>query len=516
MDPSYTSTSPKNSRGSENEQQSEPKPSQPTITSARPRGRPRKYGQQPVQSSSRGRQPNNCQPSSSKAPPHEPSPAHQAKRQRVSEKPATDAGSDSDDSDDDEEIGQSPGDFSHHSGATSQIHPEDDGVRKGDMKIPNGLQKVMSRDADNLPNLIAKTRKWSRENELHGKRLDAFMKRFVVPVQYDADWTTADEVEFDDNWGEDPVAAVRVNYGGTGKHLIRLWKFTYRFLNCSPFEIVSPEFLLEFDTTENGLMDIDGIHMKMPRWSAEFMKRLRTLVVHPFFDGDIAMLATAIQYTVICRTNDARRWRVRILPQEQGFLHMLCEAMDNPVHKNQPVPEVHKAVKQIQAQGSKRGLSKVMDLIEKVAWNSDVPPKMGALTPCYFVRSEDLGNLTTALDSLITFGVPMYMPAETIEKWAAVSLVQYGFPSGPNIDWAVTAVLKDQQRKLLRDAERRQKSLTANLEANDERHEFQAHEAIALMQLRLPGPWDHLLFPFHEALDPQIRWQPPIFGLHRQ
>lgn len=117
---------------------------------------------------------------------------------------------------------------------------------------------------------------------------------------------------FDEFWGEkDEQALVKkwlesrekndMDQANENTALISLWNACLQMMRCSPVAILSPRRGFAHLGTWNERFD----------WSQGFCTVMKDLVVHPLFCSDIDLLALMLQFTVICRTDDRRLWKMR-------------------------------------------------------------------------------------------------------------------------------------------------------------------------------------------------------------
>ena len=285
---------------------------------------------------------------------------------------------------------------------------------------------------------------------------EAFLHTFSHPVQYNISWTHQDERAFLARWNADPVSKIfkTKSYAGTtkGEAMRVLWIDSYRFHGCTPFDIISPDSLLEYDVSENpspGLKLPDGREIQDPRWPSDFCRRLHQIIIHPFFKANKDLVVTTIQYAVICRENFAQKWDTPFSTLASNtFVERLRKAMARPENEGAPLPLVHQHVRvhMFNAQERKEDdLSSLFLAIENVAWDKK---KDGARNEAlYKVKVEDLDNLVKALDSLSTHGLKWYRPARELSTLASYTHSESSLPRLEDLDEYVSKVILDQRRK---------------------------------------------------------------------
>lgn len=127
---------------------------------------------------------------------------------------------------------------------------------------------------------------------------------------FDDQWTQQDEGTMMLEWDSSPekaaFAAIRPDNGA----IRSLWKACLRIFRCTPLYLLSPLMNLRFQP----LIPSNGL---LPQ---KFCRRLAALVVHPTWRGDPERLAVALQYAVITRTDDRRRWNIPVRGATLGNL----------------------------------------------------------------------------------------------------------------------------------------------------------------------------------------------------
>ncbi|KAJ4262941.1 hypothetical protein NW762_006554 [Fusarium torreyae] len=126
---------------------------------------------------------------------------------------------------------------------------------------------------------------------------------------------------------EDLASDIRAKKRGDYSRLTTLWKVCLRVFRCSPFELLSPRHNLDFLPVTGPKNDSPAV------WNQTFCDELSHIITHNVWDGEVASLRAALQYAVICRTDDRRRWIMPPLELESGPLilyhrrYIRCTAM---------------------------------------------------------------------------------------------------------------------------------------------------------------------------------------------
>lgn len=127
----------------------------------------------------------------------------------------------------------------------------------------------------------------------------------------DIEWTSEQEELLDQVRSEYPKLLTM-----NQKHK-SLYKTVFRFMHCLPSDVIGPKTFLEFDSSLAA----------NNQWTMHFCERLGELAPQPLFRGSPAKLALAIQWAVICRTDDRRKYRLSGCADD-GFLQCLTTVID--------------------------------------------------------------------------------------------------------------------------------------------------------------------------------------------
>ncbi|KAI8714992.1 hypothetical protein NCS52_01005900 [Fusarium sp. LHS14.1] len=113
-------------------------------------------------------------------------------------------------------------------------------------------------------------------------------------------WTQQDEAKMMIVWDASPEKAAYASITGHGGVVTALWKVCLRLFRCPPIDIISPLHNLRYQPL---------IGPYQPgTWSREFCNLLTPLLTHSIWQGSPERLAMALQYSVVCRTDDRRPW----------------------------------------------------------------------------------------------------------------------------------------------------------------------------------------------------------------
>ncbi|KAF9772312.1 hypothetical protein IL306_009976 [Fusarium sp. DS 682] len=118
------------------------------------------------------------------------------------------------------------------------------------------------------------------------------------------DWSQEQEDSVVIQWD---VSIERRAYRKTGpadRNFLQLWNVCLQLYRESPTIFISPLFQLRCQPLLH-----QGQLGRQEAFSQAFCDSLAALMAHPFWQGSIHRLAMALQYTVICRLDDRRRWK---------------------------------------------------------------------------------------------------------------------------------------------------------------------------------------------------------------
>ncbi|KAG8418837.1 hypothetical protein J3459_011965 [Metarhizium acridum] len=336
-------------------------------------------------------------------------------------------------------------------------------------KMHDGLRKEFQSLADNYQSDVINPVSTANKDELTA--LNRQMKKSIHPAVPKAlvgqgDWSRQDEKNILAQW--EAEKAHWINIYDPDRYL-NLWKICLQFAKCTPWDIVGFNTKLSFELSGRaGSGEEDENHT----WSAPFIDRLTWLIPHTAWTavGDSsrsALLATAIQYAVILRTNDQRVWRLSHLGGEFfSAFHTLCR-------ENCPcsIAGIHAQVlARMKEEGIKTisPISRVFQSLENVILTpteSFVPPDEEP----YFVTTQDLTNLIKALDRMVdpSTKIRMFLPVRFVYESAKSAR---GGRQPPNMEqlheYHKLALIEEMRRKVK--AARQTQSIRGPDDGNDD------------------------------------------------
>lgn len=230
----------------------------------------------------------------------------------------------------------------------------------------------------------------------------------ATEVQFDSFWTPELDEELLQEWDQSAEKAAFEDLKDLNLHgeVRILWKISIRIFRASPFRILSPFHRLLHQPNPTSSTSTDPLPII---WQQGFCKHFSRLLTHPLFRGEVEILAVFLQYAVICRTGDVRRW---VMPKMK-----LCVALDRLRKKlggskapyESSIHAMHVEVrKDVKRQGFLPSL--VSDVLRYLG---DVV-KPGGLAPAqttvrghmvYCVTELDLDNVRRAIDNYSDSGL---------------------------------------------------------------------------------------------------------------
>ncbi|KAH6897367.1 hypothetical protein B0T10DRAFT_584091 [Thelonectria olida] len=256
---------------------------------------------------------------------------------------------------------------------------------------------------------------------------DLFVILGLEETGMDDSWTQADEDAVQAQWDSSPERRAFETDGIMHDDHLKLWRMCLRLFDCSPFHILSPLRNLRYHATEDTLNGSGSIV-----WSLPFSRLFSALLTHPIWHSSRNRLAMALQYAVICRTDDRRVWKMpptskcaalkrleAALGQTKGVLKALSEASGTAEGLlPKPVHSMHMEAR-LAAMKNRDALSDMSTLLKHLG-SIIITQKQLQKAPTtyegfdiYSVTLRDLWNIETAIDTYSgTIGVP---------KWTSVA-----------------------------------------------------------------------------------------------
>ncbi|KAK7414214.1 hypothetical protein QQX98_006909 [Neonectria punicea] len=230
------------------------------------------------------------------------------------------------------------------------------------------------------------------------------------------------EPVYNDQWSEDQEQVLveewneiygKVNFkSSVADKTLVVWKISLRLFRCSPLRVISPLYDLMY-------MQLPNRNGSAPTvfWSKDFCNTLARLMTHPFWNGDVNRLTLAIQFAVICRTDDRRIWKIpNIGPCEP--LDDLRRQMNRIRGDTTPSPiiDMHEVVHRNVEEQLEVTMSDLLFYLGKLVKTKKYRSFPSQTTykdlPVYPVTFWDLENVMKALDGVPKFGHPMLISSQ--------------------------------------------------------------------------------------------------------
>ncbi|RBQ77309.1 hypothetical protein FVER14953_06609 [Fusarium verticillioides] len=147
-----------------------------------------------------------------------------------------------------------------------------------------------------------------------GDDVDAFYRE-IISWHVDSAWDAEDDDAIDAQWERCGQRANSIEFKPSQHSaLLTMFKVCLRLFKSTPIQILSPYYSLRYYPVSNNGTGNKWIYTKT------FCDDFTALMVHPFWDSDTDLFATALQWTVISRLGDDRLWT--------GHLNKPCPALD--------------------------------------------------------------------------------------------------------------------------------------------------------------------------------------------
>lgn len=153
------------------------------------------------------------------------------------------------------------------------------------------------------------------------------------------EWTQEDERQLREAWQKDPLRDAMLK---SSNDKPALWKNCARFMRCLPTSIIGLKTSLGVDVSSNQVLVELSDLPRAPHWPERLCQSLTKLIPHPMFQGNPQHLTTAIQYAVICCTDDRRPWPL-INYSDEGFLGMFHQVIEWDQNRDIPIAQLHKS-----------------------------------------------------------------------------------------------------------------------------------------------------------------------------
>ncbi|KAI1207556.1 uncharacterized protein F4807DRAFT_435052 [Annulohypoxylon truncatum] len=243
-----------------------------------------------------------------------------------------------------------------------------------------------------------------------------------------SDWTPADERALLAEWETDPLRDKLANLDvKKHKDMLPLWKTIIHFFSCFPTSIISPKNHLRYG---GSFETEDGRVIEDPNWSKVFCRRFANVALHGAFNLQPSLLALAMLYVAVCRTDYRGPIPWRNCTTEK-FLDLLLNGM-RAQDGSKSVVQVHREVLGRLAIDGIIPISCISTLfrrIEEMAFRENAgPPFRPEEVPVFEVTVGDLTTLTRAADSVKRAGVWVFLPVSLVSRIAKAARRDQGEP----------------------------------------------------------------------------------------
>lgn len=228
------------------------------------------------------------------------------------------------------------------------------------------------------------------------------LPQIIGPLQtppFDANWIEADEDHQKQIWSEALETVSNLDPTNHSR-LITTWKLCYRLYKVSPFGLFSPMRGLCYLPNSEEQNQTSTV-----LWNIKFCDDLNRILIHRAWMGNVDVVVTLLQYTVICRTDDRRVWQMPNIPIEGGPLVRLRATLQS-LQRPLPVPirKLHREARDESPQLILCPLSNLMREIAIAVKKDQDSSKASQIFSCngflvYAVSPIDVRNILRAIDN---------------------------------------------------------------------------------------------------------------------
>lgn len=260
------------------------------------------------------------------------------------------------------------------------------------------------------------------------RSIEGFERLISQPV-FDDYWDECDQEALEEKASGDQEFTARLY---TDTNTVSVWKTVYRFTGRLVTYIIGPDTHMEFKSS--------SAVAKLARWSPAFIKYFHVLVVRPWFDFDTTKMALAMQWAVICRTDDRRVYPFSECDDDM-FLLELVSVIEQEQDGSKSAPELREMacsrhMEKFPHLAEPPRWSRFLEFIEIRAYQEGGNGKKGkkgkepatADTDIWGVGVPDLKAVLAALDRIRHGRMRMFTDAETIAEMFKLTRDAYDPP----------------------------------------------------------------------------------------
>ncbi|KAL5890464.1 hypothetical protein ACKVWM_005713 [Pyricularia oryzae] len=203
----------------------------------------------------------------------------------------------------------------------------------------------------------------------------------VVVNDPETGWMQEDEAEIQASWDASSIRREMDSLDNrTAGPLSIAWNMSTRILGCLPTDVIGPR---------SGMRAAGKQLVWAPAFARAFCIAIPGLL---WEEGHPDILVLVLQYIVINRTNDRRKWKMPVPTSSDCFFRLLAEGMANKAD-GQSVAEVHKLVREAHPEIGYSPFSALFSRIEDRVGRenaAEVVPEEQEIQAAYEVTEADL------------------------------------------------------------------------------------------------------------------------------
>lgn len=232
-------------------------------------------------------------------------------------------------------------------------------------------------------------------------------------------------------------------------HMRSVYKTVFKFTGRLLTDLIGPSSALAYEPEPRG----NGSYS----WSSAFGDALEIVIVHPFFNSDLDEMALALQWAVICRTDERRRWQLRGCTE--GFLLTLQEVIDATQDGTYTAEAMRLVALDVYMEKNpgKFAVPRWAQLLREIeeaccTHNAEqaAEPREEEQEEEYKVSIHDVKNVLAALDNMADNSLGIHLPSATIAATVMNARHSRDAPTLADAKAAMRAALVDERRQAKR------------------------------------------------------------------